>query len=241
MPLAELMEPLCGEALLPRLAEAAKLRWVAKRDVLANRLKATGWESICHQALLEALGGRRNRAVFAKIALDHTIEQMREQTPSAEMLFNSRKGEWKLAGLRPANQPKARLGQYLDLLNEIPDWPGALRSLELPLPPESFDPIQTARFRKDFLRQVSGRLGQTILPGMSFGIANTLVADVFLPLLAADSDAELFPHWYHWQPGNFPEALVTFLRQQCAERGIRVPLGNGLQQGILQLLNEAKG
>jgi hypothetical protein len=242
LPMAKLLDSLTGEAFLLRLAECAQIRWCAKRDVMHNRLQGNNWSQVCHQTVLEAFGGRRNRAVFAKIALDYSYDKMRHNAPSAEHLYESQKGEWRLAGLRPFNHPKARLQQYLDLLKENPDWPQMLHSMS-PIPdPDPFTPVQTSFFRKTSLvRKSAMSILHRICPRLSDALVNTLIADVFLPLLSAKRGDDLFPIWYHWHPGNFPESLACFLRHQCAQRGIQVPLGNGLQQGLLQLINEAKG
>ena len=242
MPMASVLDSFAGEAFLSRLAECAHARWCAKRDVMHNRLRYNNWSQICHEIVLEAFGGRRNRAVFAKVALDYSFDKMRQDLPSAEHLYESRRGEWRLAGLRPFNHPKLRLQQYIDLFGENPDWPELLHSMSPIQSSVPFNPMNTASFRKNSpVRKSVQSIIRMICPHLPNTLVNTLIADVFLPLLSAKRGDEFFPPWYHWHPGNFPKSLAYFLRHQCAKRGIKVPLCNGLQQGLLQLINEAKG
>ena len=241
LPVAGQLAEHMGESLLGFLADASALRWSVKVGAVQKRLGGEGWEGACHQCVLEALGGRRNRAAFARIALEYPLAAMRGGRLSSEALFSSRAGEWRLAATRPASNPRTRLSQYLDLLRECPRWPQALRQLPIAMPSERFDPLQTQSFRKLHLREILECLRREAFPGLPVRLVDTLAVDVVLPLLSADRGWNLFAHWYHWHPGSFPDALVRFLRQQCAERGLRVPLGNGLQQGLLQLLNESRG
>ena len=63
---------------------------------------------------------------------------------------------------------------------------------------------------------------------------DTLVADGFLPLLAAKAEKDLFPHWFHWYAGDFPVKLKSFLRKaSLAGPGSGFPFSNGLVQGAL--------
>ena len=240
MPLVDLLAPLDKEQLPGHLEAAAKLRWKAKVEAMGHRLAGCSWEEACHQLVLESLGGRRNRAVFAKVALDHPWKGWLDWHMDEEALFNEREGEWKLAGLRPAAHPKARLRQYASLASEYPTWPSKLRKWKIPAASGNLDPAETAAFRKgNGLANIVASLADGVFHGaFSKSMLHTLAADVFLPLLANGRDEDLFPYWYHWHPGNFPEQLGMFLRAQCSERGLVVPLSNGMQQGLLQLLNE---
>ncbi len=241
LPVADLLGELPGEALLVRLAEASAVRWGAKLGAMRKRLSGMEWADACHQCLLEVLGGRRNRAVFARIALEFPLEAMRGGDFSGEHLFESQRGRWRLAATRPASHPRMRLTQYLKLIQERPQWPDSLRGVPLSVQDGAFDPCGTVSFRKARLRVTVEALRERVFSVMPKGVVDTLAADMALPVLAADGGGDLYGHWYHWPPGSFPEALARVLRQQCAERGLRVPLGNGLQQGLLQLLNEARG
>ena len=88
---------------------------------------------------------------------------------------------------------------------------------------------------------VIGVSGQNLFQNIfSESLVSTLAADMFLPMLAAKTSKVIHPFWYHWFPGNFPESLARFLRDQCSERGIKVPLSNGLQQGLLKMINELR-
>ena len=88
-----------------RLADAAYLRWTSKVSAFQKRLSDTDWENTCHQALLECFGGRRNRAVFGRIALEFPLDAMRNNRLTPEQLFKSQLGDWRLASMRPANHP----------------------------------------------------------------------------------------------------------------------------------------
>jgi hypothetical protein len=67
----------------------------------------------------------------------------------------------------------------------------------------------------------------------------TLVCDGFLPLAAAayGRDAEWFALWYHWFPGDLPDAIRRGLAQlEVTDR--EHPLCHGVAQGLLAWLLE---
>ncbi len=242
MPLRGNLMPAGASAFLAHLADAAGDRWKSKRDMLQIRLEASGWTETCHQTLMEGLGGRRNRATFSRLALRFPLARMQELTLSSEQLFEETLGEWKLAGLRPSNHPLLRLEQYLYLVKQIPQWPEILASVGIRASQCEFKPADTSLFRRTHrMGAVCSSLYMDAFAGaFPAGMFKTLCSDVLIPMIAAQTGANLFDWWYHWHPGNFPESLSRFLRQQCTERGLHAPLGNGLQQGLLKLLDDLR-
>jgi hypothetical protein len=239
MPLVDLLAPLNSEDFLDHFWDASMVRWEAKVEAHAHRLKETSWEEACHQLLLESLGGRRNRAAFAKIALEYPLSEWVGGDLTPGDLFANYAGEWRLSGILPAGHPRVRLQQYFDLVSVQPNW--ASRLLELPLTNEAqFDASMTAHFRRNHeLSKLLKNLRSDVFNNIfSEALVSTLAADMFLPMLSAQGSHTMEPYWYHWFPGNFPEPLAKFLRHQCVERDIKVPLSNGLQQGLLKMMNE---
>ena len=110
-----------------RLREKAWLRWRQKCTHSSKRLDTHRWEESCHQLCLEALGYRRNREPMATLALQFPLKEMAHSNLRAEDLFQHQHTDWKLSGLRPANHPRRRLSQYLQLLKKQPHWPETLR------------------------------------------------------------------------------------------------------------------
>jgi hypothetical protein len=213
-----------------RLLEHGRERWQKKLTHAQKRLSGEDWSEACHQFALEILGYRRNRAPMSAISLSHTLSELSGSQINAETLFHEREGEWKLAGLRPANHPKNRLVQYLDLVKANPDWPTQL--LECPIAlghTRSFDrkSLMIGSLRKF----ISGivlveKIGGTRL--------DTLVVDGFLPLLSAKQNTDLFPHWFHWYAGDFPAKLKNFLHTaEIAGPSTSEAYSNGLLQGAL--------
>jgi len=223
---------------LHHVRQCARLRWQQKRGFARRRMGRDGWESACQQMFLECLGYRRNRGVMSRLALQHPLHEW--PGLDADRLFEQVRSEWKLAGLRPANHPRLRLKQYIQLCREQPQWPEKLRKLMEALPehdPRATTPTSTARKKLHHaaLRtQVDEDLCRGILGGTRL---DTLMVDCLLPLGSAQTGREFFGHWFHWYPGDMPDALKTFLKQSgVAQR--TWPYSNGLLQGTLQLLQE---
>lgn len=218
---------------LERLRHEADSRWQQKCHYASKRLEAVGWSEACHQACLEVLGYARNRAPMATLALHYPLAAMRGQ--SAERLYASRTGEWKLSGLRPANHPLKRLQQYLQVLEVVPDWPERFESAVRRLPPPR-DGIETSALRREaglskWLEQLREQifcqqLGATRL--------NTLMVDALLPLAEVAGCLDAQAYWQHWQVGDAPDALRRFLKLVEATSPAQ-PNTNGLTQGALSL------
>ena len=212
-----------------RLLELARQRWVAKLNHARERISSEGWTEACHQFALEILGYRRNRVPMSTLSLAYPFTKMSRLGKSAKQLFDERVGEWKLAGLRPANHPLARLRQYLKVIKLRPNWPMLLTKVPYALPEEisSRKLLETSALRQSFSSVVlGGAIGGTRL--------ETLVADGFLPLLSAKSEDDLFYHWHLWYAGDFPEKLKVFLRESGVAGPLTAaPYSNGFFQGAL--------
>ena len=213
-----------------RLLEHGRARWERKLEHAKKRLSGEDWAEACHQFALEILGYRRNRAPMSAISLSHKLSELSGSQMNVETLFHEREGEWKLAGLRPVNHPKARLVQYLDLVNARPDWPSRLWECSFNTPRmvcPNRKSLMISELRKHLVADVlAGKIGGSRL--------DTLVVDGFLPLLAAKKNTDLFPYWFHWYAGDFPTKLKTFLRSaEIAGPGTGEAFSNGLLQGAL--------
>ena len=245
----EAIKRLCGRdstlfkdafALLPSgdpadaLKKFALDRWEAKIEMAVKRLHGTVWSELCHQVLLEILGYRRNRAPMSAIALHHPLREWSKNPPDPDQLFDSMRGDWKLAGLRPANHPRSRLRQYFQVVCHNPNWPQRVEEFSTLLHPDG-ESEETSRFRKEW-KMPSARevFGEKIFNGaFGAGRLNTLMVDGLLPLLAAKTGRDLFPWWFHWYAGDAPEALIHFLRELGLTAKRLRPLCNGWVQGGL--------
>lgn len=215
-----------------RLTERADARWLQKCHFAAKRLDAHGWAEACHQLCLEVLGYSRNRAPMAQLALKYPLPAMRNR--SADELYAATDG-WKLSGLRPANRPRSRLQQYLQVLEEAPDWYSGMELALRRLPPISGGDQTILGRRKARLAEwclrareqlFGGQLGETRF--------HTLMVDALLPLAEAAGILQGRDYWMHWYVGDAPVALRRFLKLvEVTSR--EQPNTNGLTQGALSL------
>lgn len=217
------------------LEERSVARWELKVDFAKLRIASAGWGGACHQMALEVLGYARNRAPMSRLALRNPLSEFGSGRLTAEELFAEESGNWCLSGLRPANHPRLRLAQYLEIARKQPAWPDKFReSMDQFAPVEAAD--GTARFRKlaglgklqAFISEVifSGTIGEKRL--------NALICDGLLPLAAAGGYLDGSEHWKHWMPGDAPDALRRFLKHaEIISR--KQPLSNGWNQGALAL------
>ena len=116
----------------------AAARWEQKCRFAAQRLQGSGWSEACHQLCLEVLGYARNRAPMARLALEFPLARWTEwHGRDADALYALQRGAWRLSGVRPANHPRIRLQQYLQLVAACPDWPARVAAAlqELPQQP----------------------------------------------------------------------------------------------------------
>ncbi|MEM9227948.1 MAG: DUF2851 family protein, partial [Verrucomicrobiota bacterium] len=231
----ELFAGMTLEDRLAFLQERAMQRWRQKAAFARMRLTRTSWDEACHRLMLEVLGYRRNRAPMANLAERYPLAAMCGRDPDA--LFTEQADTWKLSGLRPANHPRQRLSQYLQLLEKQPEWPKALitwgDSLITPIPET------TTEARRRVLKLAREQLVEGLLAG-SFGGSrlDTLVVDAFLPLLSAKTTLSGYLPWFHWPVGDMPEVLKGLLRDGGILSRER-PACNGWFQGGLELLLES--
>lgn len=222
------------------LLQKAKLRWQEKCAFALARIRQDGFENTCHQMVLETLGYRRNRTPMNAIGINYPLQSMIENLPSVEELIDSQKEKWKLAKLRPANHPRKRLQQYLNLIKKNPGWPAHWMNYieRFVIPKSSGD---TLCFRKDGrLAEHQSTIKNEILAETISGTRfHTLVIDALLPLASAQVNKDLFDLWFHWYPGDIPSAISIFLNP-TAIINKNQPSCNGLNQGVLQLLIESQ-
>jgi hypothetical protein len=225
------------EERLGELRERAGRRWRQKAAFARKRLERMEWEQACHLTALEVLGYRRNRAPMAELAMRYPLGAMRELT--AQRLFEEMAGQWALAGLRPPNHPKRRLGQYLSLLAARPDWHERLRGWGLRKGLAVQADAPGAQVRRRGLAAAREALAEEVLGGAIGGSRfDTLAVDALLPLLAVKTGADLYAAWFHWWAGDMPETLKTFLAQ-AEITGAGRPAANGWSQGGWQMLLES--
>ena len=232
------------------LREGASARWTRKVNFARKRVQGSSWLEACHHYCLEVLGYARNRAPMARVALSHRIEDFSEGRVEVEALFAEERGRWRLSGLRPANHPRHRLAQYIEICRMHPDWPERLKRVLDDL--DDLDDfkgldgsvtvdasLSGAAFRKQHgLAGLAERIAQKVFSGkISAKRLNTLVCDALLPLAQASGLLEAEALWWHWPAGDTPERLHAFLKQsQVIDRA--EPFSNGQVQGAVQLMIE---
>ncbi len=184
---------------------------------------------------------------MARVALSHRIEDFSEGRVEVEALFAEERGRWRLSGLRPANHPRHRLAQYVEICRMHPDWPERLKRVLDDLDDlKGLDgsvagdaSLSSAAFRKQQgLAGLAERIAQEVFSGaISAKRLNTLVCDALLPLAQASGLLEAEALWWHWPAGDAPERLHAFLKQsQVIDRA--EPFSNGQVQGAVQLMIE---
>ena len=227
-----------SEERLRILRERAEARWQQKLRYAQQRLQAEGWEAACHGYALEVLGYSRNRAPMLRLAAKYPLATMRVDGINADGLFTEEAAQWKLNGLRPANHPRRRLGQYLEIVQQQAHWPDRLVAC-LKTFPHGEVSGSTSVFRKTVeLPKRRTALSESIFSGV---IAekrfNTMVVDAILPLATAAGILGGFSYWMHWSPGDSPDALRRFLKH-AGVTNRQNPQSNGWNQGALALFLE---
>jgi hypothetical protein len=214
----------------------AGVRWRRKVHFARLRVQRLGFDAACHQTALEILGYRFNRAPMLRLAARFPLRQWSADGLSVESLVADEAGAWSLQGVRPANHPRVRLGQYWRWARACPGWPETLTGFGAVLPRVLAEQNPRAVRRECALGKLRNRLAETVCAGGVGGTRfDTLVVDGMLPLLVARSDleAELFGVWFHWFPGDLPPAIPRALRELGISDGARSPLANGPAQGLL--------
>lgn len=224
-----------------RLRDAAFIRWEQKLRFMHRRFEKVGdWGTLAHQLTLETLGLRRNREAMARLATRFSPSTM--VLLGAQKLFEAESGAWHLSGTRPANLPKNRLTQYLEILTKNPAWARELREFLTALP--SAEKLNPGTGTKAF-RRIAGMsavrewIAQEILGGAVGGTRlDTLLVDAFFPLASAVCGCDLSAWWFHWFLGDAPGNVPKLLR----ETGVSTreqPYCNGLFQGLIRVSSEA--
>ena len=223
------------------LLEKSRHRWEQKLRYARERLKTGGWKQTCHQSMMEVLGYRRNRVPMHELSLEYPLEP-KSSGWDPETVFKEKKGRWKLSGSRPGNHPLKRLRSYRRMLDHDPNWPEALLLSALSfLGSVEFDglEIELSQMKKlrvmlrlgDFLETLQQKIFVNEIGGTRI---HTMVCDAFLPLLSVNAALDLFPFWFLWQAGDYPDQLKHIILESRL-RGIRGSVQcNGWLQGLLQ-------
>lgn len=237
--ITEKLAPLAGEELDALIERHAEARWRQKVHFARLRLQRLGWEGACHHAALEILGYRFNRAPMLRVAAAHPLNAWRDATFSADAAFAAEREAWSLQGLRPANHPRRRLGQYAAWVRVRPDWPDRLKDHGERRPRiDAGKPAGEAR-RRHRLTEVRGEWVEGICGGHVGGTRfENLVCDGFLPLLAARGGESLRELWQVWFTGDVPAILPRALRELGVFAGRARPACHGAVQGLIGWLLE---
>ena len=229
------------EARLRILRERATARWSQKLKYAQQRLQAEGWEAACHSYALEVLGYARNRAPMLRLAGQYPLAEWLSTDVNADELFAEVADQWKLNGLRPANHPRRRLAQYLEIVQQQPLWPDRLAECLKAFPRVDAE-MPTAAFRKTVgLPKLRAALAESVFSSVLADTRlNTLVVDAILPLATAAGLIEGQAYWMHWSPGDSPDALRRFLKH-AGVTNRQNPQSNGWNQGALALFLERGG
>ena len=213
------------------LQARARERWNQKRRFARLRIDRLGWAAAAHQTALEILGYRQNRAPMLALAARIPLEQWINPS-EVEEIFVQAGGNWQVQGVRPANHPRTRIGQYLHWVRATPDWPDRLIQLAggWPQGVPVATPTRLVRHSLNFpqCRQddlLAGSLGGTRL--------DHLICDGFLPLLAVKTDGDCFGLWFHWFLGDVPVQVRRTLPKLGVTTGRLQPLCHGYAQGLL--------
>lgn len=223
--LREWLTAVSSEPLAQEVARRAEFRWRHKVATARARLERLGWREACHHCALEVLGYRFNRAPMLLVAQAVPLADWSDASPSVETLLAHGAELWRKAGVRPANQPRARLLQYSRWAGSRPEWPERL----LATAREHATDARPAGWRKEVFDTVTG--GQ--LGGSRF---DTMVCDGWLPLLAASEETGPWQAWWMgWRPGDLPDELKRLAKEFLPpEAGGR----QGALQGLLGWLAE---
>ena len=238
-PAGRIMEELgvfSADELSQKLRTLAELRWRQKVHFARVRVQRLGWTEACHQTALEILGYRFNRAPMLRLAGAFPLAAWAGDVTVASLLA-AEATAWSRQGVRPANQPRARIGQYLNWVCARPDWPLRWRELGASWPGIEARVATRVVRRAVNLGGWRDRIAAEIT-GEALGGARleTFIVDGLLPLWATDNGAgelDVFGGWYHWYPGDLPPVVPASLRALGVSGTAAQPAVNGLAQGLL--------
>lgn len=222
-----------------RLVEFALRRWKMKVHYATQRIERLGWEGACHQSALEVMGFARNRVPMLMIAERHSLAAFAAGDLTVDALMELGGENWRFSGCRPANHPRLRLRQYLELAEVAVDWPERLADRFCEPVNVRVDPT-LQDWGRQVLRSDLGITGirksigeEVLFRKISGQKADTLVCDALFPLLAARFELDTFAIWFHWNAGNGPTSCSEALRLLQVLEPRRTPMSNGWLQGIL--------
>jgi hypothetical protein len=215
----------------------AEGRWRQKVHFARRRAARLGWADACHHTALEILGYRFNRTPMLKVAARVPLMAWAAGLADIGALFAAETSSWNLQGVRPANHPRVRLGQYAAWARTRPAWPEQLGKLadEFPCVPIGEKTSCTADWRKRLeLPRLRALVAQTIMSGAVNGTRlDNLICDGFLPLLSARTEHNHSGVWFHWYAGDMPPRLKTALRALGVIDRRAQPACHGYAQGLL--------
>lgn len=219
------------EELRAMLLRRARERWEQKLRFAGLRIGKLGWSGAAHHTALEILGYRHNRAAMLAVAARHPLAEWRGG-PDWEDIYWESDPVWQVQGTRPANHPRRRLRQYAAWVAACPDWPDRWHRMAptwRSVGPGVENPRRALR-----LREHRHGLAADLLHGVIGGTRlDNLICDGLLPLSAAESGSDLFPHWFHWFLGDAPQEVRRALSPLgLAGRGVG-PQTHGWSQGLL--------
>lgn len=213
------------------LSRRARDRWGQKVRFAGLRIGKLGWTAAAHHTALEILGYRHNRAAMLAVAARHPLAEW-GGAPDLDGICGESDPVWQVQGSRPANHPRRRLRQYAAWVAASPDWPEHWRRMAATW--STGDPGAENARRSLGLREHRSTLAGELLHDAIGGTRlDNLVCDGLLPLWAAETGGDLYPHWFHWFLGDAPQevrrALTTL---SLAGRGAG-PQTHGWSQGLL--------
>jgi len=211
----------------------AKKRFHRKVKFAKKRLEYSSWEEACHVMLLEVLGYSRNRLTMANIGLQHPLSYWNR---SAEQLYQKYKSDWKLSGIRPANQPLLRLGQYTSLMEKEPNWPNRIIENIALLKEHGLTQTICNHKRSPMMQKMKTVFQSDILHNFVGETRfHTIMIDALLPLIEAEKLMDTEAIWLDWWLGDKPNASTIYLNQLLSKQSRR-PNRNAWVQGLYNLL-----
>ena len=216
------------------LRQKARDRWRQKVRSALTRIERVGWKAAAHCTALEILGYRHNRAAMLTAATRFPLEAWTNATDLAQV-YDESGAHWQVQGVRPANQPRARLRQYHAWMSACPDWPERLQQFAATVPTGGLEatPTKVARHAID-VHSLRERFARDLTGGSVGGTRlDTLMCDGFLPLAAATTGRDPGMIWFHWFLGDVPDQVrIALPKLGIAGRGGQ-PLCHGWGQGLL--------